>query len=42
MNIDGLKDENGKLISYAWPGGYPIVYLDKSGEILCPASPKAA
>lgn len=30
------KDSDGKLSSYAWPGGYPIFYLDKANEILCP------
>lgn len=24
------------LPAYAWPGGYPFVYYDKDGEILCP------
>lgn len=22
--------------AYAWPGGYPIVYLDKNGCVVCP------
>ncbi len=24
------------LMSYAWPGGYPILYLDASNSTLCP------
>lgn len=36
MNINAMKDENGKLISYAWPGGYPVYYIDKDGSVLCP------
>jgi hypothetical protein len=30
-------DSNGKLSSYAWPGGYPLFYLDKESNVLCPA-----
>lgn len=30
------RDESGRLISYAWPGGYPVLYLDKHNETLCP------
>jgi hypothetical protein len=25
----------GALDAYAWPGGYPIIYLDSNGETLC-------
>lgn len=28
---------DGSLESFAWPGGYPIVYQDGHGETLCPA-----
>jgi len=31
------RDANGQLPSWAWPGGYPIYYLDKQGNTLCPA-----
>lgn len=32
-----LLDENGgKLPSFAWPGGYPLFYLDHENFILCP------
>ena len=33
MNI---SKENGQLPSYAWPGGYPIFYIDKQNNCLCP------
>jgi len=29
-------DDNGQLSAYAWPGGYPIIYLDGDNSILCP------
>ena len=29
------KDSDGKLPAYAWPGGYPIAYVDKDNSILC-------
>ena len=29
-------DEQGKLIAYAWPGGYPIFYPAKDGGMICP------
>ena len=30
------QDSSGRLISYAWPGGYPVVYYDHDGESICP------
>lgn len=30
------RDSDGKLPAFAWPGGYPIFYLDKQGNVLCP------
>jgi hypothetical protein len=30
------RDSNGKLPSYAWPGGYPIFYLTQDDAVLCP------
>jgi hypothetical protein len=35
-NVDTLRDENGKLPAYAWPGGYPITYLTRDGLEICP------
>ena len=31
-----IRDAHGKLPAYAWPGGYPIFYLTKKGNVLCP------
>lgn len=36
---DGMKhilDDKGNLPSFAWPGGYPLFYLDAESNILCP------
>lgn len=30
------RDSDGKLPAYAWPGGYPLFYLDKHDNVLCP------
>lgn len=32
----GMTVERKPLDSFAWPGGYPIVYLCSDGECLCP------
>ena len=29
-------NNDGTLASYAWPGGYPIFYLDSETSVLCP------
>lgn len=29
------RDKDGKLPSFAWPGGYPIVYWTGGGDYLC-------
>lgn len=34
---DVTRNENGKLDTYAWPGGYPIFYLTEDCGTLCPA-----
>ena len=36
MNLDEIRDKNGKLPHYAWPGGYQILYLCEDDSILCP------
>ena len=36
MSIDKLRDSDGKLPAYAWPGGYPIIYVTDDGAVLCP------
>jgi len=28
-------NSNGELDAFAWPGGYPIIYLDKENSVLC-------
>lgn len=30
------RDTDGKYPSYAWPGGYPILYLTDCGAVICP------
>lgn len=30
------KTNDGKLISHAWPGGYPVYYIMGDGGTLCP------
>lgn len=30
------RDDAGKLPAFAWPGGYPILYVTADGEVLCP------
>jgi len=35
--LSEIRQVDGKLPAYAWPGAYPIVYLAKDNGILCPA-----
>lgn len=35
MNVLPERLNNGKLPAYAWPGGYPIIYLDHENSTLC-------
>lgn len=30
------RNDDGTLASWAWPGGYPIYYLDGNSQVLCP------
>ena len=30
------RNEDGTFPAYAWPGGYPLVYILADGETLCP------
>lgn len=30
------RNSDGKFDSYAWPGGYPLYYLDSDSTVLCP------
>jgi len=36
MKTELPRDADGSLSSYAWPGGYPILYLMADGYTLCP------
>jgi hypothetical protein len=36
MTLAEIRQADGKLPAFAWPGGYPIVYLAKDNGILCP------
>ncbi len=37
MSASEMRDEeNGRLPSYAWPGGYPLVYVTEDGLTVCP------
>lgn len=33
--MECYRDDNGKLASYAWPGGYEVHYITKDCTILC-------
>lgn len=36
MNISKLtRTSDNKLPAYAWPGGYPIIYIDRDCSVLC-------
>lgn len=34
--IKPYVQEDGRLAKYAWPGGYPMFYITKRGNGLCP------
>lgn len=35
-DIKGIKrTADGKLPAIAWPGGYPIIYVDGQGSLIC-------
>ena len=33
--FEGLLNDKNELTAYAWPGGYPVLYLDQNNETLC-------
>lgn len=35
-NITRMRSEDGQLPAYAFPGGYPLFYVNKKNNILCP------
>ena len=34
--LDEIRTDDGQLPKFAWPGGYPLYYLTKDGEEICP------
>lgn len=36
------RNDDGNLISHAWPGAYPVMYLDHESNTLCPACARAS
>jgi len=36
MELKDWKDNDGKFIAFAWPGGYPVAYLAEDGDTFCP------
>lgn len=34
--LSNIRDSDGLLPLYAWPGGYPLFYLAKDNGVLCP------
>jgi len=34
--IAKITDDKGELPAYAWPGGYPLFYLNNHNDVLCP------
>lgn len=31
----GGLTRKGKLPAFAWPGGYPLIYITRGGDVLC-------
>ena len=36
MNLTEIRNEDGTLPAYAWPGGYQMFYICQDSGILCP------
>lgn len=36
MTLNRIRNEDGTLPAYAWPGGYAMYYLDRENSVLCP------
>jgi hypothetical protein len=34
--MDIIRNNDGTLPAYGWPGGYPIFYVTADGGVLCP------
>lgn len=37
FDVKAYIGNDGTLAKWAWPGGYPIYYLDNSYGVICPA-----
>ena len=37
IKLEIPREIDGKLPAYAWPGGYPVLYILEDGGVLCPA-----
>lgn len=33
---DIVKNDDGSYPAFAWPGGYPIVYMENNDDVICP------
>lgn len=42
QQIKDMRLDDGNLPAYAWPGGYPMFYLDSECSTLCPTCADAA
>ena len=36
------REDDGTLIRWAWPGGYPVYYITADGGALCPGCARSA
>lgn len=34
--IEAIRETDGTLPAYVWPGGYPMYYLTRDGLVVCP------
>lgn len=34
--LNAMRDKDGKLPAFVWPGGYPVMYLATDNGVLCP------
>lgn len=36
MNLDDIRDDDGQLPRYSWPGAYSMFYVTEQGLVVCP------
>lgn len=36
MTYPMVRERGGNLISYTLLGGYPVLYVDRNGDVVCP------